>query len=365
MGSDAASEILATYDLQWSRLEGFRETCQQLLKALIKADGLNVHSVNSRVKGRDSLSEKLALRGEQYTSLSDVTDVVGLRVITYFDDDVDRIGSLVEREMEVDSARSIDKRKALDPDRFGYLSLHYICSLNQDRLRLAEHKHCAGLVCEIQVRTILQHAWAEIEHDLGYKAGGEVALPLRRRFSQLAGLLELADGEFTRLRDDIRQYAEEVRQKIVVRPTEVKIDEVSLLQFFSSDSFSLALDKVMAEFVGANLTTTADLQSLAAELRFVGIETIDHLKKGLGQFKDIILAQWHHRLSGTRHETLHQGISTFHLFQILALEQGGVAKLAQAFTLFHIGGKGGSKDKIAARVAAQIKTARGSPPGSE
>lgn len=361
MVSDTASEILATYDLQRSRLEEFRATCQQLLKALIKADGLNVHSVNSRVKGRDSLSEKLALRGEQYTSLSDVTDVVGLRVITYFNDEVDRIGSLIEQEMEVDSARSIDKRKALDPDRFGYLSLHYICSLNQDRLRLAEHKHYVGLVCEIQVRTILQHAWAEIEHDLGYKAGGEVALPLRRRFSQLAGLLELADGEFARLRDDLRQYTEEVRQKIEVQPTEVKIDEVSLGQFLSSDSFSRALDKEMAEFIEANLTTTSDLQRLAAQLRFVGVETIDQLKKALGQFKDVILDQWRIRLSGNRHETLQQGISTFHLFQVLAVEQGGVAKLGKAFALFHIAGK----SKVVASAAAQIKTALGRHPGSK
>lgn len=103
--SDVPSEILASHDLQRSRLEAFRATCHQLIGWLLRANGLNAHSVTSGGKDRDSLAEKLARPGKQYASVWDVTDIVALRVIAYFDDEVDRIGALIEREFEVDAAR--------------------------------------------------------------------------------------------------------------------------------------------------------------------------------------------------------------------------------------------------------------------
>lgn len=86
----------------------------------------------------------------------------------------------------------------MEPDRFGYCSVHYVVEMSQKRLNLYEHQAYEGLKCEIQIRSVLQHAWAEIEHDLGYKS--EIAIPkrIRRNFSRLAGLLEIADKEISR-----------------------------------------------------------------------------------------------------------------------------------------------------------------------
>jgi putative GTP pyrophosphokinase len=317
-----------------------------------------MHSVTSRVKDRASLSGKLTRSGKHYESLFHVTDIVGIRVITYFDDELDRIGDLIARHFVVDRERSVDKRKALDVTQFGYLSLHFICSMTQQRLALDENTHCSGLVCEVQVRTILQHAWAEIEHDLGYKAGVEVALPLRRRFSRLAGLLELADGEFTRLRDDITAYANEVREKLVSDPADVRIDEVSLREFLTTDPASTALDEKMANFSSATLDPMGPRfdSHLAEELRDAGIETIAQLKSALVTRGDLILDCWRRRTAGERWDTLHNGLASYHLFQILAVERGGWNALLATYEKFGIGS--GDRAEHARTAAAHIDAAR-------
>ena len=74
-------------------------------------------------------------------------------------------------------------------ERFGYQSVHYLVALKEDRTSLSEYLQYKGLIAEIQVRTILQHAWAEIEHDIQYKSSETIPQPIRRRFMQLAGLL--------------------------------------------------------------------------------------------------------------------------------------------------------------------------------
>ena len=107
-----------------------------------------VASIESRVKTESSLAGKLELKGGKYRSLADITDVIGLRIVTFYVDDVDKVASAIERLFDVDWENSVDKRKLHEIDSFGYLSLHYICSRKDFPYRF-----------EIQMRTLLQHAW--------------------------------------------------------------------------------------------------------------------------------------------------------------------------------------------------------------
>ena len=86
-------------------------TCHQLLESLLAARGVHVHSVTSRLKGRASLEEKLGRPEKHYRTLADVTDLVGLRVITHFEDEVDLVGKLIADEFLVDSQRSIESER--------------------------------------------------------------------------------------------------------------------------------------------------------------------------------------------------------------------------------------------------------------
>jgi ppGpp synthetase/RelA/SpoT-type nucleotidyltranferase len=218
--------IISLYRQQRPIYEQFTSTCEDLLGRLLRGANLRVHSVASRTKDIDKLAEKISRPDRQYHTLEDITDLSGVRVITFFADDVDKIGSLIEQEFKVLPDKSVDKRKVLSADRFGYLSLHYVCTLSDQRTALSEYSIFREYICEIQVRTKLQHAWAEIEHDLGYKVPHGIPESVRRRFSRLAGLLETGDEEFKRIRDDLQTYAISIKSEIPRTPAQVLIDRL-------------------------------------------------------------------------------------------------------------------------------------------
>ena len=192
--------ILQEYRDQLPRLREAADSVYGRLKATLDEAGLLVAAIEYRVKAEDSLAGKLELKGSKYRSLADITDIIGLRVITFYIDDVDKVASAVERLFEVDWDNSVDKRKIHEIDSFGYLSLHYICSMPDFPYRF-----------EIQMRTILQHAWANMNHDTGYKSGVEVPREYLRNLSRLAGMLELVDEQFSSIRAELTDYRRRVR----------------------------------------------------------------------------------------------------------------------------------------------------------
>jgi len=190
-----AQQILEEYD---SHLPLFRETADVLLariKESLSRAGILVAAVEGRVKSRSSLEGKLELKGAKYSSLAGITDIIGLRIITFYLDDVDKVASVMERIFQVDWENSVDKRKLHQLDSFGYLSLHYVCSVPEMPYKI-----------EIQMRTLLQHAWANMNHDTGYKSGVEIPREYVRAMNRLAGMLELTDDEFSRIRAELSDY---------------------------------------------------------------------------------------------------------------------------------------------------------------
>ncbi|WP_035571385.1 GTP pyrophosphokinase, partial [Halonatronum saccharophilum] len=210
MEEDKIKAILNEYDEKYGLYELFTEKTKKLIEELLEGSNINIHSINSRAKEKSSLKNKLKESEEEYNNLSDITDLSGVRIITFFEDEVDKVAKIIKREFEIDYGNSVDKRNLLEPDRFGYLSLHYILKLSPHRLKLAENKKFKDYKVEIQISSILQHAWAEIEHDLGYKSEEAVPREIRRKFSRLAGLLEIADIEFVRIRDELKKHKKEL-----------------------------------------------------------------------------------------------------------------------------------------------------------
>lgn len=315
---------LKQYDMQLATFHDFKNSCERLVEELLRLENIPVHSVTARVKDRVKLAEKLQRSGKNYAFLADVTDVIGVRVITHFEDEVDRIGSLVEREFDVNQEKSVDKRKVLDPDRFGYLSLHYICGLSADRLRLAENRRFKDLVCEVQIRSILQHAWAEIEHDLGYKSGHGIPVPIRRRFSRLAGLLEVADQEFAAIRDDLKDYEARVKSEVRNSPEVVGIDKVSLNAAFSQNPFIRSLDEQIARNVRRVLDDQNEglLGILTRGLAYLEIGTVEQLIDSMKKYSELIIFETSKGLMNSR-DTLPRGISALHLFWVrIGLREG-------------------------------------------
>jgi ppGpp synthetase/RelA/SpoT-type nucleotidyltranferase len=205
--------ILDEYRENLPRFLEVKEEILSSLKSTFDEAGLLLAGLESRVKSESSLAGKLELKGQKYKTLADITDIIGLRIITFYIDDVDKVASAVERLFTVDWENSVDKRKVHEIDSFGYLSLHYICSRPDFPYRF-----------EIQMRTVLQHAWANMNHDTGYKSGVEVPKRYLRNLSRLAGMLELVDEQFSLIRSELTDY----RRKVQALVASGNLDEVPL-----------------------------------------------------------------------------------------------------------------------------------------
>lgn len=203
-------------------LEAESTIAKRLRESLAEA-GIVVAAIESRVKTEKSLAGKLELKGSKYKTLADITDIVGLRVITFYFDDVDVVASAVERLFEVDWENSVDKRRLHDLDSFGYQSLHYVCRMPEMPYRF-----------EIQMRTLLQHAWSNMNHDTGYKSGVEIPREYIRNLNRLAGMLELADEQFSRIRSELTDY----RRRMQALVASGNLDDVPL----DGDTFRSFLD---------------------------------------------------------------------------------------------------------------------------
>src|SRR5690606_3086700 len=138
---------------------------------------------------------------------TEITDQVGVRVVTYVLDDVAAVADLLADQLTVLHDRDMAQETASE-GRWGYTSRHLLVALSSNGLA-EEHRSLRGRRASVQLRTVLQHAWAEFEHEVRYKGTipEEDAPDLDRRFTLAAGLLELADREFASIRQRLRAGA--------------------------------------------------------------------------------------------------------------------------------------------------------------
>lgn len=257
------SDLSAEYASSVAGLEKLGTLVVNLISSSLTAANISYHSVDFRVKQAESAFRKIRHKSDRYQGVQSLTDLLGVRIITYFEDEVDAVAELIEREFEIDYDNSVDKRSKLDPDRFGYLSLHYILRFLANRSTLVEYSQFADLRFELQIRTVLQHAWAEIEHDLGYKTTKALPAHMRRRFSRVAGLLEVADAEFRALRDEAQAYDKEVQENIRTAPHELRVDQATLTEFVRTNEFVAALDSRFTAFVGFDRPAPLEERTIA------------------------------------------------------------------------------------------------------
>lgn len=294
MGNKASS-LVEEYRVVVQSYKEYTTKIHELVNSLIQESNIQIHSISSRPKDIDSLYDKV--KRKEYTKLSNITDLSGIRIICYFSDQVDEVAKIIENNFIISNESSIDKRKTLDPDKFGYLSLHFVAKLSDDRSKLLEYQRFKDLNCEIQIRSILQHAWAEIEHDLGYKSSIEIPRDVKRRFYRLAGLLELADDEFKRIKDDIELYSAEIDIKIFEKPEDILIDKVSLEHFISNSPVVKGLGNIIASNVNAKITDTVQISFYVKQMEYFNIRTIDDLEKHIEKYKGQIITfakNWMH-----------------------------------------------------------------------
>ena len=186
-------ELTSLYKDSRPLYEKFTEKLKSLVDELIHSQGIECHVIESRTKEADSFREKIIRKHEKYTQLTDITDLSAIRIIVYYPSDISKIVFFLENEFSIDRENSKISGEDLNPNEFGYLSTHLVISLNSQRSLLAEWKLYKELKCEIQIRTVLQHAWASISHALQYKTKSDITANLKRKLIRLAGHIEKAD----------------------------------------------------------------------------------------------------------------------------------------------------------------------------
>ncbi len=180
-----------------------------LVTTLLDDAGINYLSVTGRAKSVASFAAKAGREVDGRPlfrdPLTEITDQVGIRVIAYLHSDVAAVADLLTDQLTVLDDRDMGLETARQ-GRFGYASRHLLVGVDPGRPATAAHPGLAGRHAQVQVRTVLQHAWAEFEHAIRYKGTipEEHAPDLDRRFTLAAGLLELADREFTEIRDRLQ-----------------------------------------------------------------------------------------------------------------------------------------------------------------
>lgn len=336
MGEDILKEFDAKEDL-FFRITG---KATSLICELLDEYGVSVHSVTSRTKKRKSLAQKLSRSDRKYGALDDITDIVGVRITTYFEEDVDRVVSVLEKEFDVDQHNSIDKRSILDPDRFGYMSTHHVVRLNALRRQFPEYQRFGNQCFEIQTRSILQHAWAEIEHDLGYKSEIEIPKEIRRRFSRLAGLLELADIEFNAIRNELTEYDAGILSKIQSKPNEIEINKNSLRAFVNTSSVIKQLDEAIVANSNYYLAEKDDAIAVYSErLVNAGIKTIAELEHSLIKYRGLIrkfAEVWIGKDKPTYKMEMSHGLSIFYLLYIILASRGDKQSIIDYFLKYDV-----------------------------
>lgn len=303
--------IMDEYREALPMLESMQGQVMATLHEALDRSGLVVTAVESRIKTEESLAGKLALKGSKYAALSDITDVLGVRIVTFYTDDVDRIASMAEQLFEIDWQNSVDKRRLHQLDSFGYSSLHYICRIPGYDMRF-----------ELQLRTTLQHAWAAINHDTGYKSGVEIPREYMRRMNRLAGLLEMADDEFSRIRTEITDY----RRRVQALVKSGKLDDVLL----DGDTFRSylqvrpldALNKRIAAINQAEIQDAPLIRFLKV-LKALKCNTLGDVDRLIHHYEDDAYRLARHQLGNTDLDIVSSAIGLQNICIVCILSTGG------------------------------------------
>lgn len=314
--------ILDEYDACMPVLQRFERVLQHILPDVLDKNGLTVTAVSTRIKDRDSLANKLAIKGQKYSSLTDITDIVGARIITFYTDEVDRIAAVTEQSFDIDWENSVDKRRLHDLDSFGYNSLHYICRLPRTMIYDADCPQLNEMRFELQIRTNLQHAWASLNHDIGYKTGVEIPHEYVRQINRLAGMLEMVDDEFSRIRTEINDYRRRVQQLVQNDKLEdVLLDGDTFNSFLQVRPFE-KLNRRIAAINQAEIREVP-LGGYLKVLIALGCRTLDDVVQLSKKYSEDAYALARYQLGNTDLDIIASSVGIQNICIVCILEQGG------------------------------------------
>lgn len=264
------NEISTWLDKVLPKQKILTDTVVNIIVSLLDANNIDYLAVSGRTKNPVSIREKIKRKSYSDPEIQ-MTDLSGIRIIAYFESDVEKISLLIERAFNVDRENSLSKDSLLATDQIGYRSIHYVCDLGDSRTALPEFSSLEGMKFEFQVRTVLQHAWAELAHDKNYKFSGKLPKEIERKLYLYAGMLEIADKGFDELSSQIDLYIEEFNNRTSEGDFDIEINSISLEEYVRK--WAKNNDYPLEEY-----SRKTDFSDLVNELNELGIRKIYELK---------------------------------------------------------------------------------------
>ena len=253
----------------------FREELVKQISQLLHANGITLAvPVESRVKSWESITEKGERKDLELTSIHELDDLVGIRLILLFRRDIDMTSRLLRENFRILSSE--DTAQRLIENQFGYQSLHLVVSLPPHWVGVPSFQGCGNLRCEVQIRTLAQHAWASASHELQYKVEDSVPKPLQRSIYRVSALLETVDLEFERLLAERDDYVQSLR------------DEPQIERDLDTDALRQILD---TRLPARNRISRDSYSELVKTLERAGVKTTKELNAFIDKHLQAALAE--------------------------------------------------------------------------
>jgi ppGpp synthetase/RelA/SpoT-type nucleotidyltranferase len=235
-------------------LDRWGKYVQSSIQDLIESASVSIQMTSARVKKVDSAVGKVTRKG--YTDpLNQMTDLVGVRFVVLLSPSLTAIGDLIESSTAwiAQKDKDPDDEAAANAKRFDYQSLHYTVrsskALDLDGVTIP-----AGLPCEVQIRTLLQHAYAEVVHDSIYKAVGNVPPKAERFVARSMALIETTDHLFC---ETMRFLEEENRErnKLLNELSDIYAEKISEVVIGADEKLNLSVIDAYASLLPNDVAT--------------------------------------------------------------------------------------------------------------
>jgi len=220
------------------------------------------------VKKFDSFWEKIRRKEIDDKFFDRMEDLAGVRVICLYLGDLERIRTIIFNEFRVLKA---DTMRTTSVDHFGYMSDHYIVALPKEYSG-PRYDEVKNLKCEIQVRTILMHAWATVSHHLDYKQNRDIPTEFRKDFNAISGTLYLADTHFEMLRKKTEKSKLKLRRSAELGrldlEQEINLDSLGVYLVWKFPQWEIGnIQQSLKDMKLAKLRTLKELDTLANEYK--------------------------------------------------------------------------------------------------
>ena len=271
-------------------------TVVSLTQNMLTARKIEFLSIDGRTKTLQGALEKIERK--QYRNPTDqLTDISGIRIVTFLESQVENVAKVIRELFEVDERNSLDRSKILGSDKIGYRSTHFVCSLSSDRERLPEYESLGNLKFEIQVRTVLQHGWAELAHDRSFKFGPGLPTHIQRKLNLYSGMLEVVDEGFDAIARDIDAYSASLSGKTLDQISNEEISRLTLEKYLISmtKKYKVAIsdydftDEIFDELKAFGIRTSGDLEKITDDESVIAYKSRRESDTAMGFVRQIMM----------------------------------------------------------------------------